>query len=306
MNFTPVDQLKLYNLKREFTELIELYNSKKFPNKILLSGQKGIGKCTMAHHLVNYILSMNEDYSYDLENLHINEANKQFILVKNKSNPNLHYIDVLPEKKNIEIKQIRNLINELNKSSFNSKPRFVIIDNLENLNINSVNALLKILEEPSENVYFILIHNNKKILHTLRSRCLLFKISLSHTQCIEVLNYLIGKDINLILCKDLINYYYSPGDFIKLLSYLDKTNLDYKNLKLKDFLIFLINDNNYKKDHNLKEILFNLIEFYFSKNLSIEYINFYNYFTQKINNIRKFNLDEETLLIEFKSRVLDG
>lgn len=306
MNLTPANQLKLYNLKREFTELIDLYNSKKFPNKILLSGQKGIGKCTMAHHLVNYILSINEVYSYDLENLHINEANKQFKLIKNRSNPNLHYVNVLPEKKNIEIKQIRNLINELNKSSLNSKPRFVIIDNLENLNTSSVNALLKILEEPAENIFFILIHNNKKILHTLKSRCLLFKIRLTHSQSIEVLNSLIGKDVNLILSKDLINYYYSPGDFIKLLSYLDKTNLDYKNLKLKDFLIYLINDNNYKKDHNLKEILFNFIELYLSKNLSIEYIDFYNYFTQKINNMRKFNLDEEILLIELRSKVLNG
>ena len=33
-------------------------NEKKFPNKILLSGQKGSGKCTMAYHLINFILSI--------------------------------------------------------------------------------------------------------------------------------------------------------------------------------------------------------------------------------------------------------
>ena len=71
-------------------------------------------------------------------------------------------------------------------------------------------------------------------------------------------------------------------------------------------MIYLINDNNYKKDHNLKEILFNFIELYLSKNLSIEYIDFYNYFTQKNNNMRKFNLDEEILLIELRSKVLNG
>ena len=81
-------------------------------------------------------------------------------------------------KKNIDINQIRDLIVKLNKSSFNNKPRFVLIDNIEYLNINSINALLKILEEPNDNIIFILINNNKKVLPTLLSRCINFKISL--------------------------------------------------------------------------------------------------------------------------------
>ena len=65
-------------------------------------------------------------------------------------------IDINPDKKSIEISQIRNLINNMNKSSFNSKPRFVLIDNIEYLNLNSINALLKILEEPSQNIFFFI------------------------------------------------------------------------------------------------------------------------------------------------------
>ena len=60
-----------------------------------------------------------------------------------KSNPNFISIDINDDKKSIDINQIRNLILTLNKSSFNKKPRFVLIDNIELLNINSVNALLK-------------------------------------------------------------------------------------------------------------------------------------------------------------------
>ena len=82
----------------------------------------------------------------------------------------------MPEKMNIDINQIRQLLSKFNKSSFNSKPRFILIDNIELLNISSVNALLKFLEEPSANTYFILIHNHKDIPNTLRSRCLEFKI----------------------------------------------------------------------------------------------------------------------------------
>ena len=95
-------------------------------------------------------------------------------------------------RKKIDIHQIRNLITNLNKSSFNQKPRIVLIDNLELLNINSINALLKTLEEPGDNIFFFLINNNKKILDTLKSRCLNFNIFLSNSQSIQV-------------CKNLIN-----------------------------------------------------------------------------------------------------
>jgi len=149
----PANQIQLYGLRNEFNELVNLYNEKKLPNKILLSGQKGSGKCTIAYHLINFILSKNEDYSYDNENFLINENNKSFKLILNKSNPNFNLIDINLDKKSIEISQIRNLINNMNKSSFNSKPRFVLIDNIEYLNLNSINALLKILEEPSQNIF---------------------------------------------------------------------------------------------------------------------------------------------------------
>ena len=59
------------------------------------------------------------------------------------------------------------MINNLNKSSLNDKPRFVLIDNIEFLNVNSTNALLKILEEPSLNVFFILINNPELFFQTL-------------------------------------------------------------------------------------------------------------------------------------------
>ena len=60
------------------------------------------------------------------------------------------------------------MIDYTNKSSFNSLAKFILIDNVEKLNKNSVNALLKLIEEPNDNVFFILIHNsNRKILETL-------------------------------------------------------------------------------------------------------------------------------------------
>mgnify|MGYP001336194327 CR=1 FL=1 len=185
-NLEPISQTKLFGLNNYIKELIKLYDQDILPNKILLSGQKGLGKSTLSYHLINYVLSKNEDFSYDADNLQINSKNHSFKTILNRSNPNFILIDIDPDKKFIDINQIRNLINNLNKSSFNTKPRFVLVDNIEYLNVNSVNALLKILEEPSKNTHFILINNDKKILPTLLSRCINFKINLSNQETLIV------------------------------------------------------------------------------------------------------------------------
>ena len=137
MNTKPVLQNKLYELNPIFDEIVNLYNSNKLPSKILFSGSKGIGKSTLAYHLINYIFSINETSTYDINLKEINIQNNSFKLIKNGSHPNFHLIDLIDDKKNIEIAQIRSMINYANKSSFNNRPRFILIDNVENLNINS-------------------------------------------------------------------------------------------------------------------------------------------------------------------------
>ena len=55
MNLNPNLQTNLYGLQKHLMEMINLYDKDKLPNKILLSGKKGIGKFTLANHLINYI-----------------------------------------------------------------------------------------------------------------------------------------------------------------------------------------------------------------------------------------------------------
>lgn len=309
MNLEPSSQLNLFSHKEEFQKLINLYKNNNLPNKILFSGEKGIGKCTLAYHLINYILSSNEDFSYDLDSLKIIPDNKSFKLVQNKSNPNFILVDIQEEKKNIDISQIRNLILTLNKSSFNTKPRFVLIDNIELLNINAVNALLKILEEPNDNINFILINNNKRILPTLKSRCLNFKIRLTSKQSIEIANKILNNNYNEFLNEDLVNNYSTPGEILNLIDFANKNDIDLIETNLKDFIKKIIMEKLYKKNNSIKNLIYSLMEFYFRKNVSvtnIKLINSYSYFLKKIENTKTFNLDEETLFMEFEDSILNG
>ena len=305
MNLNPSNQTNLYGLENNLIELINLYKKNKLPNKILLSGQKGIGKSTLAYHLINFILSENEDSSYDLENFVINENNKSFKLVKNSTSPNFFLVDINDDKKVIDINQIRTLINILNKSSFNSKPRFVLIDNIEFLNKNSINALLKIIEEPNNNIFFILINNNKKILPTLTSRCLNFRLSLSNEKTFKIIENIFDTDVNNLINEDLLNYYFTPGKICNLIKFSNDCNINLKDLNLKKFLFLLIDQSLYKKNLFIKNILYEFIEIFLIKNL-LDYSNIFDYFINKIKNVKQFSLDDESLFIEFKYKLLNG
>ncbi len=308
MDFEPKSQINLFGLKKFFSELVHLYKSEKLPNKILLSGPKGIGKSTMAYHFINYVLSKNEQNRYDINNFCIHTENHSYKTIINNSNLNFNLIDVSPEKKSIDINQIRELINILNKSSFNNKERFVLIDNIELLNKSSVNALLKIIEEPNENIFFLLINSNKKISSTLTSRCINFKIFLSNKENLDVANKLLEGKLSSVINKDLINYYFTAGNIYSLIMFAKNNNYDLSKLDIKDFLKILIKDNHYKKNLLIKSVIYEFIETYLIKinsAFNLKTYNYYNYFIKKIADTKNFNLDEETLFMEFEDRIIN-
>jgi DNA polymerase-3 subunit delta' len=67
---------------------------------------------------------------------------------------------------------VRAVIDFLHLKASASRYRVVIVDSADDLNRNSANALLKILEEPSSNtVLLLLAHAPQALLPTIRSRC---------------------------------------------------------------------------------------------------------------------------------------
>ena len=305
----PINRTKLFGLDNFFFEFVNLFEKNNLPNKILLSGQKGLGKSTLAYHFINYVLSKDEEFGYDIKNFEINTNNRSFKTIINKSNLNLFLIDTDPEKKTIDISQIRNLISNLNKSSLNTKPRFVLIDNVEFLNTNSVNALLKIIEEPNHNVHFILINNDKKVLPTLYSRCINFKIYLNYEDILTISNKLLDGKLNETINKDLINYYLTPGNIYNLAKFGENNKYKLIDLDLKNLLKLIIKENHYKKDLLIKDFVYDLVEFYFRKinfNFSSNIYKKYSYFLKRISDTKRFNLDQESLFIELEEEILNG
>ena len=301
---SPLEQINLYGLGNYFNELKTLYDNKNLPNKILLSGSKGLGKFTLSLHFINYVLSKNEDYPYDFENFKINENNRSFKLVNNSSSSNLYLVDIKKDKKNIEINQIRELIDFCNKSSFNTKPRFILINNLEFMNLNSSNALLRTLEEPNDNIYFILINNSQKILPTIKSRCLNFKIVLTQNEIKDIFSKITKQNIDDLFNEDIVLHYFTTGNFINFYNFSIENNIDLSNITLKDLLLKIIDEKHYKKETLDINLIYTLIQMYFLANIKIRNnYELYTKFLQAIGNIKKFNLDIESLFIQFRHQL---
>ena len=63
-------------------------------------------------------------------------------------------------KNNITIDQIRDLESFIYLFSLDGSPKFIIIDSSDDLNINSANSLLKILEEPKKKYLYNFNHTS--------------------------------------------------------------------------------------------------------------------------------------------------
>ena len=101
------------------------------------------------------------------------------------------------------------------QSTISNKDRFIIFDDIELFNNNSLNALLKILEEPSKKNYFFLINNKSKtLLKTIKSRALEIKIILNQSQRLDIINKLVDS-FKLELILDPKSTQLSPGNFVK-------------------------------------------------------------------------------------------
>lgn len=97
------------------------------------------------------------------------------------NNPDIFNVD------DYSIEKIREIQQYLSQKPYSHQNKVVIIKNIDKLQNEAQNALLKILEEPGPNNYFILTSNNPgKINSTILSRCHQIRSKLTHSQEIKL------------------------------------------------------------------------------------------------------------------------
>lgn len=236
----------------------------------LLSGIQGIGKATFAYRVSRYLLSGSKDQS-----LYVSKSDKTSNLIEKKSHPDFMVLEVNDEEKKtvIDIEQVRDCINFFNHTPAISGYKVCIIDSIEDMNNNSSNAILKILEEPPINsVFFIISHNPESLMPTIKSRCIDLQFKRFNNEELE--NYLLeeGFEDTSINLKRVMRF--SNGSLGKCMQLLSDEAI---NLNLKVQNLFL----NYS-DLDIYELISSLNN---DKNLSLFYDLVISYIEERIKNL---------------------
>ena len=299
--FNPKKTLRLFGHDKNFDFFKELILNKKLPKVLMLNGEKGIGKFTLVNHLMYFYF---DKLNYDKKNKIINDKSSFYIQFTENLFSNIIYLNG-SELKNIKIEEIRKLKNDLLKTQIKNDKRFVILDDVDSFNSNSLNALLKIIEEPNNN-YFILINNKSKpVLETIKSRCIKINLTMNKDEKIKniymLLNYFKQKAV---LENNLISV--SPGLFLKFNFIFNEKKIDITNNFL-DNLNIILNLHNKDKNNFYRDLLLFYTEYYLAKNNTkmignLKLIEQRSLIIKDINDFFLYNVNQNSLIRSIERR----
>lgn len=229
---------------------------KKISASYLLYSDNRIDLLFKAKLFVEYIMKYNKD-EMDMNDV----FNHPDVIIINKDN------------KGIKVDDIKNIISEAIVSKFSNSKKIFIINGVEKMNKESINALLKVIEEPPVDVYFILLSKTLNILDTIKSRTIKIYIPTN----IDNIN--IKKDI----------YYMLNGN--------EKYIKEYIENKVDDISVYYINDINstlkYISDYYEEPNMINRIKYY----IAIEYI---------VDNIKYINSKEYIIYLKSIENIMNS
>lgn len=173
----------------------------------LLTGPRGIGKATLAYRAAAYLLAGLPETDAPLG---VPEKHPVAGQVAQGASPGLFVYQRRPHpntgrmRTEIDVDQVREIEQRVRLRAGDGW-RVGIVDCVDELNKSSANALLKLIEEPPDQmVFFLVAHSPGRVLPTIRSRCTVLRLNaLSETDTRAVVEPLLadvsGKDLELLV-----------------------------------------------------------------------------------------------------------
>ena len=162
--------LKLIGKKEAFDSVKSAFKSKRAPHAILISGEKGVGKKVFANAVCKMILCDGE--VAPCENcLNCQKVDKGI-------HPDIFKISPEGKSQTIGVKEIEVVKHNIFVKPNDADYKIFLIHNAERMNVNSQNAMLKMIEEPPADTFFVFTCENiQSLLPTVRSRVTAYRLS---------------------------------------------------------------------------------------------------------------------------------
>ena len=171
-------------------EIIEQFENGRMPHGLIFTGQKGIGKATMAYRLARFLLKQqstdpNQDALFGAEetpsiqtDFNLPSDDPIFRQVASGGHPDLLTVEREYDstkdkyKAQLAVDEVRKINPFLRMTASKDDGwRVVIVDDADTMNRNAQNAILKVLEEPPPRTCLILVcHRLGAMIPTIRSR----------------------------------------------------------------------------------------------------------------------------------------
>ncbi|OQW94656.1 MAG: DNA polymerase III subunit delta' [Beggiatoa sp. IS2] len=162
-------------------QVINAWQQQRLPHALLLRGPAGMGKHLFAQRLAALLLCEHPHSSGEPC-----RRCKPCHLVQTGQHPDFLLIQPADTGKQIQVDQIRHLIQFCALTAYYQSYQMVMIQPAEAMNHNAANSLLKLLEEPPAKTLLLLVsHLPMKLTATIRSRCQSLDFSRPDQQVVE-------------------------------------------------------------------------------------------------------------------------
>jgi DNA polymerase-3 subunit delta' len=187
----------------------------------LFYGPDGLGKTEIADYFIKTIYCASRASLPCGSCIHCRQISKGI-------HPDVIYLTKAPDKKNISVEQVRETRSKIYRGTFLNSHKIILISEAETLSLAASNALLKILEEPTQKTIFIFLAPSlQNIPATILSRLQLIKFMPVPTEQLEA--YLVQQGLGKAEAYELAHLAGGfPGRILPLFNH-PKLLTEYKN-----------------------------------------------------------------------------
>lgn len=162
--------------------------------------------------------------------------------IQNGNSEEIHIFGTVNADKPVKVGMVREMRDMALSKSYTGRPEFMIVQNTARMLEGAQSAMLKLLEEPPQGVYILLVTENaESLVKTIRSRCQIFRVEAASavefdgeqsSNTVELLEAIVtGKSFFEI--QELINYF--TKDKSRLFDFLEIAEIFFRDILVSSY-----------------------------------------------------------------------